>query len=393
MSRIYELMAPAGYFPMLVAAVKAGADAVYFGLNDYSMRASSKNFSISDLDEMREISRSGNRDVMLYLTLNTIIYDNEIEKLNEILNQVKDKVDAVICWDHAVMTQCREIGIPFFISTQASVANVSAARFYKQLGAQRVVLARELSLSQIAPISKEIEVECFVHGAMCVAISGRCFMSQFTSEKSANRGECHQNCRRSYTITDSSGNELELENSRVMSAKDLCTLHLIPLMKKAGVTSYKIEGRGRDPRYVDTVTRAYRKALDEDLTEEEIKELIFELKKVFNRSFSNGFYLGEPSAEDFSKAENNEATEIKTYIGKIINYYSKPQVASIQLVADLRIGDEIVIIGNKTGIERITVSSMQKEHSEVSSASKGDEIGIQIDNVRRNDEVYLIQQK
>lgn len=389
----YELMAPAGNFPMLAAAINAGADAVYFGLNIFSMRANSKNFNISDLDEMREMCDESKRKVKLYLTLNTIIFGEEITQLEETIIAVKDKVDAIICWDNAVIMLCNKHNVPFFISTQASISNKQSAEFYKSLGAKRVVLARELNLEQIKEISEVIEIECFAHGAMCVAISGRCFMSQMTSEKSANRGECHQNCRRSYTITDSSGNELQIENSRVMSAKDLCTLELIEDMKKTGIHSFKIEGRGRDPRYVDVVTRVYRKALDNELTKEEVESGIAELEKVFNRQFSTGFYLGKPTQDDFSTAENNEATEMKIFIGRVLNYYQKVEVASIKINEDIKIGDELIIIGKKTGLKRIIIDSMQIESEVVTKAAKGVEVGINISGIRKNDEVYIVKTK
>lgn len=375
---------------MLSAALNAGADAVYFGLSDYSMRASSKNFTLADLDEMKELCDSSPRKAKMYLTLNTIIFDEEIEQLETIIEQIKDRVDAVICWDHAVMLLCKKHEIPFFISTQASVANTKAAEYYKKLGAQRVVLARELNLEQIKKISRIIDVECFVHGAMCVAISGRCFMSQFTYDRSANRGECNQNCRRSYTVSDGSGHELEVENSRIMSAKDLCALPFIEKMKEAGVMSFKIEGRGRDARYVDVVTSVYRNALDSTMTPDEVKAGINELEKVFNRQFSSGFYLGKPTNHDFSLTENNSATEVKHNLGKVINYYAKNQVASIQLMADLVIGDKIVVIGNKTGIKMITVSSMEIENEAIVKAQKGDMVGIKIPGIRKNDAVYKV---
>lgn len=384
-------MAPAGDFSMLAAAVNAGADAVYFGLNDFSMRASSKNFSLDELGEMRELCDSSTRQVMMYLTLNTIIYDEEIEQLESIIEQVRGKVDAIICWDHAVMLLCKKHDVPFFISTQASVANTKAAEYYKALGAQRVVLARELNLEQIKRISAVIDVECFIHGAMCVAISGRCFMSQFTYDRSANRGECNQNCRRSYTVTDDSGHELEVENSRIMSAKDLCTLPFIEKMKEAGVMSFKIEGRGRDARYVDVVTSVYRKALDGRMNPEEVKAGISELEKVFNRKFSSGFYLGKPTDHDFSTTENSAATEVKRTLGKVVNYYANNQVAAIKLTADLAVGDKIVIIGQKTGIKTVIIESMEMENVAVEHAQKGEMVGVKIPGVRKNDAVYKIE--
>ncbi len=211
----YELMAPAGDFPMLITAINAGADAVYFGLKKFSMRKNAKNFTIRDLDKIEKICKP--RNIKRYLTLNTIIYDNEIQKVDKILKKVKNKIDAVICWDLSVIELCRKHKIPFHVSTQASVSNTKAAEFYKKLGAERIVLARELNLKQIKKISRIISIECFIHGAMCVSVSGRCFTSQFLFNKSANRGECIHPCRRSYIIKDKQeGYELELDNDKVL---------------------------------------------------------------------------------------------------------------------------------------------------------------------------------
>ena len=227
----YELLAPVGNFPMLTTAVNAGADAVYFGLKEYGMRANARNFTIKDLDEIEKICKP--KKVKRYLTLNTIIYNNEIKNIEDTIKKVKNKVDAIICWDFAVINLCKKHKVPFMISTQASISNIEAAKFYKKLGAKKVVLARELNLKQIKEISKIIPVECFAHGAMCVSISGRCFTSQFLFNKSANRGECIQPCRRSYIIKDQQeGYELKLKHNKVMSAKDLCTLPFIEDMKK-----------------------------------------------------------------------------------------------------------------------------------------------------------------
>jgi len=271
MKQKYELLAPAGNFPMLVAAIKAGADSVYFGLKEFSMRQNARNFTIKDLDKIEKICKPKN--IKRYLTLNTIIYDNELKRIEKIIKQIKNKVDAIICWDLLVIQLCRKYKIPFHISTQASVANTKAAEFYKKLGAERIVLARELNLKQIKDISKKIDVETFIHGAMCVSISGRCFTSQFLFNKSANRGECIHPCRRSYIVRDKQeGYELEIDNDKIMSAKDLCTLPFIEKLKKAGIRAFKIEGRNRDPRYVDTVVKVYRKALDKKLTKNEIKQ-------------------------------------------------------------------------------------------------------------------------
>ncbi|MEA3414238.1 MAG: U32 family peptidase [Nanoarchaeota archaeon] len=389
MKNKYELLAPAGSFPSLVAAVNAGADAVYFGLKEFSMRSNAKNFEIKDLKKINDIC---GRKVKRYLTLNIVFYDEEIEKVKKILKKVKGKVDAIICWDLSVIKLCSELKIPFHVSTQGSVSNSEAAKFYKKLGAERIVLARELNLKQIKKISKIVDVECFAHGAMCVAVSGRCFMSQYLFGRSANRGECVQVCRRSYTIKDSEGKELKLKNNTVMSAKDLCTLPFVEKMKQAGIVSFKIEGRNRDPRYVDAVVRVYRKALDKKLNEKEIEEGLKELEKVYTKGFSSGFYLGTPTSDDFSNEEHSKATERKVFVGKIVHYYPKANVGTVSIVDNgLKIGDEICIIGKTTGIEKIKIESLEIENNKINSVKKGQEVGLKLPRVRKNDEVYLIK--
>ncbi|MEK9184588.1 MAG: U32 family peptidase, partial [Patescibacteria group bacterium] len=247
---------------------------------------------------------------------------------------------------------------------------------------------------QIKKISKIIDIECFAHGAMCVSISGRCFTSQFLFNKSANRGECIHPCRRSYVVKDKQeGYELELENDKIMSAKDLCTLPFIEEMKKSGVKAFKIEGRNRDARYVETVVRIYRKALDKKLTKQEINQSLEELKSVYNKGFSSGFYLGLPTPEDFAKTENSAATERKHFVGKVMNYYPKINVAAIKLSSSIKIGDKISVIGNATGILNSKIESMEIKNKPVKSAKKGDEVGIKIPLVRKGDEVYLIKKQ
>ena len=374
---------------MLVAAVKAGADSVYFGLKEFSMRQNARNFTIKDLDKIEKICKL--RDIKRYLTLNIIIYDNEIKKIDKILRKIKNKVDAIICWDLSVIQLCKKHKIPFHISTQASVSNIESAKFYKNLGAERVVLARELNLKQIKKISRKINIETFIHGAMCVSISGRCFTSQFLFNKSANRGECIHPCRRSYIVKDKQeGYELEVNNDKVMSAKDLCTLPFIERLKKAGITTFKIEGRNRDPRYVDTVVRVYRKALDKKLTKKEIREEIEELKKVYNRGFSSGFYLGLPTPDSFAKIEHSAATEKKHFIGKIIHYFPKIQVATIKLVSELKVGDDIVVIGKTTGLEKSKVERLEIKNKSVKKGKRLQEVGLKLPLVRKNDEIYKI---
>jgi putative protease len=388
----YELLAPVGDFPMLVAAVNAGADAVYFGLKEFSMRTGSKNFNIKDLNQIKQICRK--KAVKMYLTLNTIIYDDELKKLEKVVKTVKGKVDVIICWDMSVIRLCRKYNIPFFISTQASVSNAESAKFYKNLGAKRVILARELNLKQIKKISKVIDIECFAHGAMCVAVSGRCFTSQFLFGKSANRGQCLHPCRRSYIVKDKQeGYELKLENNKVMSAKDLCTLPFIEEMKKAGIKSFKIEGRNRDSRYVDTVVRVYRKALDKKLTKDEIRLGIKLLKTVYNRKFSSGFYIKKPTSDDFTDVEHSAANEYKHFVGKVLHYFDKLGVATVKISSNLKLGDKIVVIGNTTGIVKSVVKSIEAKKKPLKKAKKGQEVGIKLPRVRKNDEIYVIKKR
>ena len=408
MKHKYELLAPAGDFSMLSAAVNAGADAVYFGLKEFSMRQNAGNFTIKDLNLIEQICKKkickfkgrlseGNHwcpRVKRYLTLNTIIYNSELKQIEETIKKVKGKVDAIICWDASVIQLCRKYKIPFFISTQASVANVEAAKFYKKLGAKRIILARELNLKQIKEISKVIDVECFVHGAMCVAISGRCFTSQFLFNKSANRGECLHPCRRTYTIKDDEGNELKIENSRILSAKDLCTLPFIEKMKQSGVKAFKVEGRNRDARYVDTVVRIYRKALDKKLSKEEIASGTKELERIYNKGYSSGFYIKLPTADDFANIEHNASQEKKHFVGKVTHYFPNIRIAAVKLVSELKLGDEIIIIGKTTGLVKEKIDSIQINRKPIKKAERGQEIGISVSKlVRKNDEVYVIKKK
>ena len=385
-----ELLAPAGSFPALVAAVDAGADSIYFGLREFSMRAFAKNFKFSDLPKINEICKKKN--VKIYLTINTIIYDNELKKVDLLIKKVKPFVDAVICWDLSVIQLCKKHKIPFHISTQASVANIEAAKFYKKLGAQRIVLARELNLSQIKKISKIIEVETFIHGAMCLSISGRCLMSQFLFNKSANRGACLHPCRRSYIVKDKQeGYELEVENDKIFSAKDLCTLPFIEKLKSVGITAFKIEGRNRDPRYVSTVVGVYRKALDKTLTKKEQDKAMKNLYSVYTKGFSSGFYEGLPTSDDFSKTEHSSSTEKKVFIGKILKFYKKINVATLELKSDLKQKDKIVVIGKTTGVKETIVITIESKNKPIFFGKKGQEIGIKLPfTARRNDEVYKI---
>jgi len=391
MPKKLELLAPAGSFETLTAAVNAGADAVYFGLKEFSMRATAKNFEISDLEKVRAICNSSPRKTKMYVTLNTIIYNKELKKIEDTIKKIKSEVDAIICWDLAVVKLCKKYKVPFFISTQASVANKESAQLYKNLGAKRIILARELDLKQIKEISKVIDTEIFIHGAMCVAVSGRCLMSQFLFNKSANRGQCLQPCRRSYIVKDSQeGYELKLENDKIFSPKDLCALPFFEKIKKSGAVSFKIEGRNRDARYVDTVVKIYRKAIDKKLTKKELDESIEKLNSVYNRGFSKGFYFGIPTSDDFSKVEHSAAKEKKHFVGKIYNYLPKIKVALIKVSSPFKVGDKIVVIGKTTGIVHDKIKRMEVNKKSVISVKKGDEVGMKLSDVKKGDEVYVV---
>ncbi len=389
-----ELMAPAGSFSTLITALNAGADAVYFGISDFSMRSGKKNFKLNDLEKINKICNSYSQKPKKYLTLNTIVYDKEQKKLEKIVKKVKGVVDAIICSDFAVIKLCKDNKIPFIISTQCSISNTASALFYKKLGAKRVVLARELDIKQIKEISKVkgLEIEVFAHGAMCVAVSGRCFMSQFLYNKSANRGECLHPCRRGYEVFDKDTNKkLHLYNNTVMSAKDLCTLPFLEELKKANISAIKIEGRNRDERYIDTVVRAYRKAIDTKLKTEELITLMGEIEKVFHRGFSSGFYLKKPLPQDFATVENSASSTFRDYIGNVTHFYPKINVALISLKKELKISDNIIFISPSIGLRELRVEEMEINKKKIKLAKKGNEIGIKVDfNLKKGDEVYKI---
>jgi len=391
----YELLSPVGNFEMLYSAIEAGADSVYFGIKGFNMREGARNFKIGDLKKIKRICLNSPRKVKRYLTLNTVIYDSELKKIEKLISKAKDFVDAIICWDSSIIHLCKKYNVPFQVSTQASVSNSFSAEFYKKQGARKFVLARELNLKQIKEISnKSYDVECFAHGAMCVAVSGRCFTSQFLHGISANRGQCAQPCRRAWKVSDDSGNELKLDNNKVMSAKDLCTLPFIEQMKKAGIKTFKIEGRNRSPEYVYTVTKVYRKALDNKLTDKEIREGIEELKKVYNRGFSEGFYFKMPTADDFSYSETGEQTESKEYIGRIEKYWSKSGSASVLIHhGKLKVGDWIYLISEKNSVKKVKIETIEKDKERISVAKKGMEVGVKLPKCFKGDKVYLIKEK
>lgn len=393
-----ELLAPASNWAMLNAAINAGCNAVYLGTDSLNMRAKAKNFELDELKDVVNYCHSKNVDV--HLTVNSIVYENELTLLDNILDKAKEaKIDFIICWDMAVIQKCKEKNLPFCISTQASVSNSAAANFYKNVGARRIVLARECTIEMIEEIKKNsnIEIEVFVHGAMCLAVSGRCLLSHYSFGASANRGECIQPCRREYEIKDKDGEtEFIIGEDYILSPKDLCTIDFIDRLIELEIDSFKIEGRKRSPEYISKVVSTYRKAIDlyfEDKLTVEIKtELKKELSKVYNRGFSNGFYFGRPGAEDYAEKYGSVAVTKKIYVGKVLNYFKEPSVAHVKLEAgNLSVNDSIYIIGNSTGVVELQLNSMMKNDIQTNVGEKGDEITFKCNEaVRPRDKVYKI---
>lgn len=389
MIKIPKLLAPVRDEISFSAALAAGADAVYFGVGELNMRVSSKGIDMSVLPDI--VKRAHEKNVEIHITLNVIAYENEIERIDEMVRDLKKAdVDAVICWDFAVIEACKKYGMPFNISTQASISNSVAARFYETQGARCIVLARECTLEQIADIKKKTNclIEVFCHGAMCVSVSGRCFMSQFLQGKSANRGECLQPCRREYKIVDEeTGGELVVGCGYVMSPKDLCTLSFLDRIVETGADVLKIEGRGRSPEYASIVTHSYRIALDAIrdgvYTDELKKSLINDVTRVYNRGFSTGFLFGTPGVEGWTEP-HNQATEKKERVGIVSNYFKKSDIAEVTVrEGSIMIGDELYVQGPTTGIERIFVSGVEY-HEESKITFPCDRV------LRINDEVYKI---
>ncbi|MGM0596586.1 MAG: U32 family peptidase [Myxococcota bacterium] len=384
-----KLLAPAGNFTSLAAALKAGADSVYFGTKLLNMRARARNFELNQLKKVVERCREYGAES--WLTLNIQIYDNEIETAEKVLSRAAEAgVDGVIVWDPAVISLAAKMNIPFHISTQASVANVESALFYEKLGAKAVVFARELSLESIARIKQKLQargsnlqMECFGHGAMCVAVSGRCFLSQFMFGKSGNRGECLQPCRRSYEVKDTiSGQKLKLENHTIFSPRDLCTIPVLKRIMAAGVDLLKIEGRNRSADYVFEVVSTYRKAIDAasrgELDKKKQKSLVDNLRKIYNKGFHTGFYEKPPGSLGYSREENSSGLRKKFYLGRIEKIYRKIAVNDIIIHSgQLKIGQQVLILGKTTGVEETSVTSIyDANHQSVEIAGKGQLIGV-----------------
>ena len=410
--RDVEVMAPVGSFESLSAAINAGADSVYFGVTQLNMRAkAAHNMTIDDLAEIVRIANENN--VKTYLVVNTLLYDHDIFVMRKIVDVAKrNGVDAIIAFDFACVNYCNEIGVPVHMSVQFSISNYETVEFFAQF-TNRVVLARELDLEQIKNIYKQIkennlrgnegremEIEAFAHGALCVAQSGRCWMSVYTDNSSANRGACRQNCRAKYKVTDvDTGNELVVDNQYIMSAADICTIDFLDEVLDAGVQVLKIEGRGRSPEYVSIVVRTYKKALEDikngEYNEEKIKEYLKDLKKVFNRKLSHGnYYLGKEVGE-YSDVYGSKATHEKEFIGKVTHYYSKVKIAEIKVSSgNMKKGDSFLFIGKTTGALEGVVKELRVDGNISNDSKRGDVITFEVsDRVRINDKLYIVKKK
>ena len=407
----YEIMAPVGSRECLQAAIQAGADSIYFGIERLNMRAhSASTFTIDDLRDIA--SQCQEHGMKSYLTVNTIIYGEDIPLMREIVDEAyKAGITAVIASDVAVMTYCRQVGQEVHLSTQLNISNIEALKFYAQF-ADVVVLARELNIEQVAeifrlaeeqnicgPSGKRIRIEMFCHGALCMAISGKCYLSLANAGRSANRGECVQICRRSYLVTDrETGNELEIDNKDVMSPKDLKTIRFIDRLMNAGVRVFKIEGRARGPEYVYTVVKCYKEAIqsviDGTFTEEKKDVWDERLATVFNRGFWDGYYQGQTIGE-WNKHYGSCATERKVYIGRGVKYFSKLGVAEFTVdAADFKLGDKLLITGPTTGVIYLDATEIRLELEPVDKAPKGTHVSIPVPGkIRPSDKLFKLEKQ
>lgn len=404
-----EIMSPVGSYEALYAAIDAGADSVYFGVEGLNMRSrSANNFTIEDLKNIADIASQNG--VKTYLTLNTIVYDSELDYMREILNAAKQSgVSAVIAADLAVISYARSINLEVHLSTQCNITNREAVKFFSQF-ADVIVTARELSLDKVkdittwikennikGPSGRMLEIECFVHGALCMAVSGKCYISLDNANQSANRGACLQFCRRPYKVTDlDGGTELMIDNQYIMSPKDLKTLNFLDKVLDAGVRVLKIEGRGRSPEYVKVVTRVYKEAaqawLNGEWSEDKLEKWNEDLKKVYNRGFWDGYYLGQRVGE-WTKKYGSQATTKKTFIGTVTNYFKNISVAEIKIeTGELNVGDNIYIMGTTTGVYEDTVEEIRVDLKPTEKTVKGEFCSIATKGVvRRGDKLYLVE--
>lgn len=403
-----ELMSPAGSFEALMAAIQGGCNSVYFGVEQLNMRArSTSNMTVQDLPKIAAIAKENN--IKTYLTLNTVLYDHDIKLMQRIVDQCKASgIDAIIASDHAVMAYAKQVNYPIHISTQANVTNIETVMFYS-LFADVMVLSRELTLSQVKDITREIErrqilgpsgklvrVEVFGHGALCMAVSGKCYLSLHSHNASANRGACIQNCRRSYVVTDKEeGYELEIDNEYIMSAQDLCTIDFLDKIVDAGVEVLKIEGRGRSADYVYKTTKCYREAIDAiqegTFTQEKIAVWREELTTVYNRGFWDGYYLGRKMGE-WSEVYGSKATQKKIYLGRGKKYYEKSKVAEFLIEShSLNPGAKIMITGPTTGYLEASIEELYVNGAPASEAKQGANCTFKLDTkIRPSDKLYKV---
>jgi putative protease len=403
-----EIMAPAGSWTSLQAAIQGGANSVYFGIEQLNMRAkSSNNFTLKNLTEIVEFCNKKN--IKTYITLNTIIYDHDLILMKKIVDAAKQTgITAIIASDQAVISYAASISMQVHISTQINITNIETIRFFAHF-ADVVILSRELSLAQIKEITKEIkkkkikgpsgklvQIEIFAHGALCVAISGKCYMSLHTTNSSANRGACMQNCRKTYIVTDKEdGHQFEIDNDHILSPKDLCTIGFLDRVLDSGINILKIEGRGRSPEYVKTTTQCYREAVDALLdgtyNKEKVKRWMNKLETVYNRGFWDGYYLGQKLGE-WSEIHGSKAIKKKVYLGKAKKYFTKIHVAEFNLeTQQLKEGDNIFITGRTTGIIETIAGEMRLNDKQVKSVKKGDNFSMKLDCiVRPSDKLYKV---
>jgi putative protease len=404
----FEIMAPVGSHESMAAAIQAGADSIYFGIERLNMRAhSASTFTIDDLKDIAHTCQE--HGIKSYLTVNTIIYGEDLPLMREIIEAAHEAgISAVIASDVAVMQYCREVGQEVHLSTQLNISNIEALKFYAQF-ADVVVLARELNMEQVSeiyrqvreenicgPSGRQVRIEMFCHGALCMAVSGKCYMSLDAANRSANRGECIQICRRSYTVTDNeTGYQLEIDNKYIMSPKDLKTVRFINRLMDAGVRVFKIEGRARGPEYVYTVVRCYKEAIqaviDGTFTEARKDEWDQRLATVFNRGFWDGYYQGQKMGE-WNKNYGSNATERKVYIGKSTKYYSKLGVAEFTVEATtFQVGDRLLITGPTTGVLYVTAEEIHDDHGPVETALQGTRVSVAVpQKVRPSDKLFKL---
>jgi len=402
-----EIMAPAGSYEALMGAIQGGANSVYFGIEHLNMRSNSAaNFKMADLPKIVDICLQNG--LKSYLTVNSILFDEDLPLMRMVIDTAKATgVSAIIAMDMAAVSYAHQVGVEVHMSTQLNITNIEAVRFFSQF-ADVMVLAREVSLDKAQRISEAIEqqqikgpsgrlveIEMFVHGALCMAVSGKCYLSLHDQNKSANKGSCMQNCRKSYIVTEKeSGQQLEIDNEQIMSPSDLCTIGFVDKLIDAGVRVFKIEGRARPAEYVKTVASCYKEAVDAyfdgTYTEEKITAWESHLTTVFNRGFWDGYYLGRKLGE-WTKAYGSKATKVKVYVGKVTNYFSKIGVAEFKIeAAELKEGEEVIVVGPTTGVVETTITELRNEKMEVVSAvSQGETITLPIETfLRRGDKLY-----